>query len=106
MTDLLRILIALLVWLAAFSGVYGLHGIICGFEIYDTIFGVSLARVLLVAAYAMAIVVQIILLWALYQDRFSSTSGFVNFVARATAWVGVIAAVWTMLPAVLTTYCV
>ncbi|WP_322889695.1 MULTISPECIES: hypothetical protein [unclassified Yoonia] len=106
MMDLTRILIAPLVWLAAFSAVYGLHGVICGFEIYSTVFGLSLARVLLVAAFALAVAVQVILLWALYQDRFSSTSGFVNFTGRATAWVGVVAAVWTMLPVVLTTYCV
>ncbi|WP_019954106.1 hypothetical protein [Yoonia vestfoldensis] len=105
MKDLVRILIAPLVWLAAFSAVYGLHGVICGFAVDGTVFGLSLARVLLVTAYVLAILVQVVLLWALYQDRFSSASVFVNFVGRASGWVGVIAAVWTMLPAVLTTYC-
>jgi uncharacterized membrane protein len=105
MMDLTRILIAPLVWLAVFSGVYGLHGVICGFGITGTVFGVSLARVLMVAAYLAAILVQIGLLWVLYQDRYASSSEFVRFVSKATAWVALVAAVWTMLPAAVTTYC-
>lgn len=105
MKDLTRILIAPLVWLAAFSAVYGLHGIICGFAIDGMVLGLSLARVLLVAAYGLTILLQVAVLLALYQDRFSSESGFVNFTARASGWVGVVAAVWTLLPVVLTTYC-
>jgi hypothetical protein len=105
MNDLVRILIAPLVWLAAFSGVYGLHGVICGFWIEETVLGLSLARGLLVAAYALAIMAQVALLWLLYQARFASGSGFVTVTARMTAWAGLVATVWTMLPAVLTTPC-
>jgi hypothetical protein len=106
MSDLLRILIAPLVWLALFSGVYGLHGLICGHGIDGLLFGiVSLQRSLMVAAYGLAILVQAGLLAALYARRFASPSPFTGFVSRATGWVGLVATVWTLLPTVTTTYC-
>lgn len=106
MMDLARILIAPLVWLALFSAVYGLQGIICGFGVTGDVLGMPVARILLVGAFASAIAVQVALLWLLLRARFSSTSGFVNFVARTSGWVGVVAAVWTMLPVVFTTSCI
>jgi hypothetical protein len=105
MTDLIRILIAPLVWLAAFSAVYGLHGLICGHAIGGIAFGLPLPRVLMVAAYALAILAQLALLAALYQPRFASPSGFVRFVSLATGGVGLVATVWSMFPVVMTTYC-
>ncbi len=106
MKDLLRILIAPLVWLAAFSAVYGLHGLLCGHGIAGTAFGLPLPRVLLVAAYAAAILLQVALLAALHHPRFASPSSFVRFVSRATSWVGVVATGWSLLPVVMTTYCI
>ncbi|ADL01377.1 hypothetical protein [Brevundimonas subvibrioides] len=106
MKDILRILIAPLVWLASFSAVYGLHGLICGHGIDGTVFGViPVPRLLLVGAYGLAIVVQLGLVWALHSSRFGSPSPFVRFVSRATAWVGLVSAVWALLPTVTTTYC-
>ncbi|MFN3661868.1 hypothetical protein [Yoonia sp.] len=105
MIDLVRILIAPLVWLAAFSAVYGLHGLICGVELSGMVFGVSLARALLVLAYGFAVLVQIALVWALYDRRFASPSRFVRFVSRATGWTGLVATIWSLFPVVLTTYC-
>jgi hypothetical protein len=105
MSDLLRILLAPLVWLAAFSAVYGLHGALCGLEVTGMVFGVPLARALLVAAYLLAILVQVVLLRALYDSRYASTMPFVRFVSHATGWTGLVATVWSLLPAVLTTYC-
>ncbi len=105
MTDLMRILTAPLVWLAAFSAVYGLHGLICGHGIGGMAFGLPLPRVLMVAAYALAILSQLALLAALYQPRLASPSGFVRFVSLATGWVGLVATVWSLFPVVMTTYC-
>jgi len=106
MTDILRILVAPLVWLAAFSAVYGLHGLICGHGIDGAAFGlVSLQRVLMATAWLLAIFVQVVLLWGLHAPRFASSSPFVTFVSRATGWAGLVAAVWTLFPAVATTYC-
>ncbi|WP_116085159.1 hypothetical protein [Tropicimonas sp. IMCC34011] len=105
MRDIIRILISPLVWLAAFSAVYGLHGLICGHGIDGEAFGLPLPRLLLVAAYAAAILVQLPILWALYSPRFASPSPFVRFVSRATGWVGLVATVWSLLPVVMTSYC-
>lgn len=105
MRDVLRILIPLLVWLAAFSGIYGLHGLLCGHRIEGAVFGLDLTRVLMVSAYAVAILMQVLLLAGLYSARFASPSGFVRFVSRGTGWVGLIATVWSLLPVLTTTYC-
>lgn len=106
MTDLVRILLAPLVWLASFSAVYGLHGLICGHGIDGQVLDlVSLPRALMVLAYVLAILIQVGLVWSLHAERFSSPSSFVGFVSRATGWLSLVAAVWTLLPTVTTTYC-
>lgn len=106
MTDVLRILCGPLAWLAAFSAVYGLHGLICGHGVQGEVFGaVSLQRVLMVAAWLVSILLLAGLLWGLYSPRFTSPSSFVTFTSRATGWVGLAATVWTLSPTVMTTYC-
>lgn len=106
MKDIIRILIGPLVWLASFSAVYGLHGLICGHGIDGTVLGVlSVPRLLLVGAYGLSILIQAGLVWALHSERFGSPSPFVRFVSRATGWVGLVSAVWALLPTVTTTYC-
>lgn len=107
MKDIIRILIAPLVWLASLSAVYGLHGLICGHGIDGTVLGImAVPRLLLVVAYALSILIQAGLVWGLHSERFSSPSPFVRFVSRATGWVGLVSAVWALLPTVTTTYCV
>lgn len=105
MKDLLRILIAPLLWLASFSAVYGLLGLICGHGIGGTVLGLPLPRVLLIAAYAFAILLQGALLAALYHPRVASRSGFVRFVSRVTGWVGLVAAGYTLFPVAVTSSC-
>lgn len=107
MTDLLRILAAPLVWLASFSALYGLHGLICGHGLADAeISGLSLARLLLVAAWLLAIGMQIALLLGLYSRRFAAKNSLVRFISRATGWTGLIAVLWTLSPVALIRYCV
>jgi hypothetical protein len=106
MTDIARILIAPLAWLAAFSAVYGLQGVLCGHGLQvQALAGVLRPEGVLAAAWLLAVAVQVILLWALYSPRFGSTSGFVRFVSRATGWVGLVAALWTLFPAVVASWC-
>ncbi|NHK26400.1 hypothetical protein FF098_000600 [Parvularcula flava] len=106
MTDILRIVIAPLVWLAAFTTVYALHGLVCGHAIGGMPFGtISVPRLLLVSAYALAICAQIILLISLYARRFATQSEFVRFVSRATGWTALVATVWTLLPTVTMSHC-
>ena len=106
MIDLLRILIAPLVWLASFSAVYGLHGIGCslGWTEIDLLF-LSLFRIVLLAAWAGAVLLQIALVVALHSRRFSSDSPFVRRTSIATGWVGLVAALWTLSPVATTSSC-
>jgi len=105
MTDLIRILIAPLVWLAAFSAIYGLHGLICGHGIEGAALGLPMPRLLLIMAYTVAVLLQAILLAALYHPRLASSSNFVSFVSHATGWTGLVATGWSLLPVVMTSYC-
>lgn len=105
MTDLMRILIAPLVWLAAFSVVYGLHGLICEHGIEGAVTGLPMQRFLLITAYAFAVLIQVALLTVLYHPRLASPSRFVRFVSHATGWTGLVATAWALLPVVMTTYC-
>lgn len=106
MSDVLRILAGPLVWFAAFSAVYGLHGLICGHGIGGVVLDViSLQRLLMITAFLASILVSAGVLWGLYAPRFASSSPFVTFVSRTTGWVGLVATVWTLSPTVLTTYC-
>lgn len=106
MTDLVRIVIGLLVWLAAFSGIYGLHGVACslGWSQIE-VWSLSLMRVALVAAWSTAIGLQVVVLAGLYSPRFSSPSGFVRGVSRMTGWVGLVATLWSLFPVVATSTC-
>jgi hypothetical protein len=106
MSDIVRILVAPLVWLASFSAVYGLHGIACaygwgGIEVA----GLTLLRSALTAAWLGAVAVQTVILAGLYSERFGSPSRFVRHVSGITGWVGLVATVWTLFPAATTSSC-
>ncbi|MGX0879084.1 small-conductance mechanosensitive channel [Roseovarius sp. MBR-154] len=105
MTDLLRILIAPLVWLASFSAVYAVHGLVCGHDISGTLWGVPLSKLLLWGAYLVALVLQAALLTALYHPRARSASRFVRRVSRITGWVGLVATAWSLFPVAVTSPC-
>jgi hypothetical protein len=105
MIDILRILGGPLAWFAAFSAVYGLHGLICGRQIAGAMLGLPLPRLLMVAAFLISTALLAGLVWLLHTPRFASASPFVTFVSRATGWVGLVAAVWTLSPTVVMTSC-
>ncbi|WP_242494217.1 hypothetical protein [Salipiger sp. IMCC34102] len=96
---MLRILLPLLVWLASFSAIYGLHGIGCAAGWPDVaLAGSSLFRLALLAAWIAAIVLQVAILIALRSTRFRADEGFAYRVSVALAWVGVVAILWTLFP--------
>lgn len=105
MTDLLRILVAPLAWLASFTAIYALHGLLCGFQVEGVALGIPLPRVLLVSAYALAILLQVVLLTVLYRSSFLPSSAFAHRVSHATGWTGLVAAIWSLVPAAMATYC-
>jgi len=105
MTDLVRILIAPLVWLVSFSAVYGLHGLLCGHQVEGVLIGIPLPRVLLIAAFVLAVLLQVVLLAALHSRRFAASSDLIRFVSRASGWTGLVATIWSLQPVILTTSC-
>lgn len=106
MKDLVRILIGLFVWLAAFSAIYGLHGVACSFG-WSNIdaWGLSLMRFALTAAWLAAIAVLAVIVAGLHSRRFGSPSGFVRGVSITTGWVGLVATLWSLFPVVVTSTC-
>ena len=98
MMDLLRILVAPLAWLAAFSAIYGLQAVLCAAPPEGMVAGVSMPRVVLVLAFAAALLVQAGLLVLLLSRRFGANRGFVRTVSIGGGLVGLAATVWTLFP--------
>lgn len=105
MKDLLRILVSPVVWLAAFSAVYGLHGVVCELDPSGSVLGVSSSRLLLATAFLLAVLVQIALLALLYSTRFGAAPGFIRTVSRISGWTGLVATIWTLFPTLATSIC-
>lgn len=105
MTDILRISVPLTTWLAAFSAVYGLEGLICSEHWAEAALDLRTGRVSLIAAWLLAIAIQIALLFALRSPRFASPSAFARGVSLSLAVVALVTTVWTLLPVVTTSLC-
>ncbi|MFC3629423.1 hypothetical protein ACFOM8_08180 [Paracoccus angustae] len=105
MTDILRLSLPLSVWVAAFSAVYGLEGVVCS-DLWSRA-GLSLdqGRAALVAAGIVAIAVQVVLLVGLRMPRFASGLPWVQRTAGILACVALAATVWSLLPVVTTSLC-
>ena len=104
MKDLLLVLIAPLVWLAAFSAVYALQGFGCATGMHQTTFaGMPFLRAVLVLGSVITVAIQLgILLWL---ERIPPTLGWTRHVSRITAWVALVAAIWTLFPVAVTSLC-
>lgn len=105
MMDVLRILIAPLAWLAAFSAVYGLQAILCAAPPEGTLAGISMSRVLLGLAFAAALALQGVLLAVLLSRRFGARGGFVRTVSITGGIVGLVATLWTFFPVLALPLC-
>lgn len=99
MTDILRLALPLTLWLASFSGVYGLQGALCatGAE--------AVARPWLVAAAVGAVAAQAGLALLLAAPRLASPRPFVRRVSLGLAVAASVAAAWTLLPVATTSVC-
>jgi hypothetical protein len=105
MTDIVRIFAPLLVWLALFSGVYGLHGIGCGLGWPDLrLDGLSLHRLALLSAFGASLAVQAALLFALARP-FRSGHSFVQGVTLTLAVTALLATGWTLFPVIFASSC-
>lgn len=105
MTDIMRISIPVSVWIAAFSAIYGLEGVICS-DLW-TAAGLSLGqgRSALVAAWVAAIALQVVMLVILRRPRFASSLPWVQRVATILGCVALVATVWSLMPVVTTSLC-
>jgi hypothetical protein len=105
MTDILRISLPLTVWIAAFSAVYGLEGVVCS-DLW-TAAGLSLGqgRAALVASWITAIALQAIVLVGLRTPRFGSSVLWVQRISTILACVALVATAWSLMPVVTTSLC-
>jgi len=105
MTEVVRIFAPLLVWLALFSGVYGLHGIGCGLGWPAVELGAtSLHRGALVAAWTGALLLQMAVLLALARPL-ASPRPFVKGLSVMLSATALIATGWTLFPVVFASSC-
>ncbi len=105
MSDVARIMAPMLVWLALFSGVYGLHGLGCGLGWEGVaIGGRSLHRVALVAAWAASFALQAGLL-VLLSGPLQSPAPFARRISVGLATAALAAVAWSLFPAAFATYC-
>lgn len=105
MSEVARIFAPLLVWLALFSGVYGLHGLGCGLGWADVDAGpTSLHRAALIAGWGAAIVVQGLVLLALLRI-WRSRQPFGRSVTRTLGVAALVATVWTLFPVAFASSC-
>ena len=105
MTDILRISVPLTAWLAAFSAVYGLQGLVCSERWADAGLDVAAGRAALAVACAAAVAIQLAFLLALRSPRFASRSAFIRWLSLMLASSALVATLWTLLPAVTTSAC-
>ncbi|MCL3883354.1 hypothetical protein [Marivita sp. GX14005] len=105
MMDILRLSLPLALWLASFSAVYGLHGLICSGKWASLGLTELSARAALLIATALAVAVQAALVFALRSPPFASPSPSLRRVSLTLAIVALIATGWTLFPAALMTMC-
>lgn len=98
MSAILRIALPLTLWLAGFSAVYGLHGLVCSG-------GWPGGRPLLIAGGAAVLALQLALLLALRSQRFGDPAPFVRRTSLLLAIVGLAATLWTLIPVAVTSTC-
>lgn len=105
MSEVARIFAPLLVWLALFSGVYGLHGLGCALGWPGVDAGpTSLHRAALLAGWCGAILLQVLVLIALIRPL-GSQRPFVRGITITLGVTAVVATVWTLFPVAFVSSC-
>ncbi|CCJ06641.1 hypothetical protein [Methylocystis sp. SC2] len=106
MKDVVRLVIALLVWLALFSALYGLEGVGCaaGWQRIP-VNGATLFQAAMTTAFLVALFILVAVLVALRSQRFRSASPFVAHVSTILAIAALIAGAWTLFPALALPHC-
>lgn len=105
MNDILRLSLPLSIWIAAFSGVYGLEGVVCSDRWASAGLGLGQGRAVLIVAWGIAIAVQVGLIIGLRMPRFASAQPWVQRTSMILACVALVATVWSLLPVVTASLC-
>nr|WP_246849219.1 hypothetical protein [Rubellimicrobium arenae] len=91
--------------MAAFSALYGLHGVLCSPRWDEAALGLAAGRGVLGLAGLLAVAAQVALLLALRSGRFASPSGFVRATSVGLSVVALVATLWTLIPVAATSTC-
>ena len=106
MRDILRIVIAMLVWLALFSALYGLEGVGCASGWPQIgVNGASLFHAVMTMAFFVALLTLVVFPFALRSRLFRSASPFVGQISLILAIAALVAGAWTLFPAVAISGC-
>ncbi len=105
MNDITRISLPISVWLAAFSMVYGLEGLICSPRWVEAGLSAEAGRIALLTAWAAAIALHAGLLAAIRAPRFASPSPAIQWISVTLAVVALVSIVWTLVPVAVTSMC-
>ena len=95
MSDVIRILIAPLIWLACFSAIYGLHGLSCSSSLGPTL-SAGFWQAALIAAWVGALGLQVMIL--VIVRRRPAASPLVARVSGLLVWTSLAATVWSLFP--------
>lgn len=104
MSTVLRISLPLTLWLASFSAVYGLHGLLCSSR-WSPFSEDWMGRAVLIGAAVVAIAVQVALLFTLRSPRWASPDRTIQRASLTLAAAALVAAIWTLFPTAVVSHC-
>ena len=104
MNAILRLSLPLTLWLASFSAVYGLHGLLCSSR-WATLAPELPGRALLIGASLAALALQALLLVLLRSSRWPHPDAAIHRISMALAIVALVATAWTLIPTLTTSHC-
>lgn len=102
MNSVLRLSLPLTFWLASFSAVYGLHGLLCSSR-WSELADFTTGRVLLALAVLAAVGLQVALLLALRSSRWRDPDPTLRRASLVLAVTALFGTLWTLAPPLLTT---
>ena len=104
MIAILRLSLPLTLWLAAFSAVYGLHGLLCSSR--WAAFAPELpGRALLVGAAFAALALQALLLVLLRSSQWPQPGVAIHRISLMLATAALVGTAWTLVPVLVTSHC-
>ena len=103
MRDILAIAAPFTLWIAAFSGVYGLEGLVC--SRHGLALGPGEGRLVLLAAGLGAAALQAGLLWTLRGPAHGAATRFGRTVSLTLGVAGLAATLWTLIPVLTLPLC-